>query len=249
VQAYFAGFHPLAFVFGTLFLRLPVIPPVFAGTPYSIVNGAMWTIPIEFACYLGVLALGFIGGLKRTFCLIVTLALLGLCAFEKLFVHQLGFISHFSLDLAAYFSVGCCFYIFRDAIRFTNAIAALSGLVLFFCLFSFRLHQLAFSLCGAYLLFYLAFAKIRPLESFNQLPDVSYGVYLYGWPIQKLIIWWFPACSPWLLFFVSAVAAIAAGWASWNLVEKRFMLPKRPATLPASATVKENLAKPALNAE
>jgi peptidoglycan/LPS O-acetylase OafA/YrhL len=229
---YFSDFDPLAFLAGALTLSLPVIPPVFAGQPYPFVNGAMWTIPIEFACYLGVLAIGMAGGFRRPVCLAVTASLLGICVLQHSGI-RLVWLTPLHPDLAAFFAVGCCYYVFRDDIRLTSKRAAIAAGVLFIGLFSYRWHHLAFALAGSYLLFHFAFADIPRLANFGKLPDVSYGLYLYGWPIQKLIIWFYPGISPWVLFVISAMAAIAAGWASWHVIEKRFIRSKHKTNAPA----------------
>ena len=93
-------------------------------------------------------------------------------------------------------------------------------------MFSYRGAELAFATAGAYLLFYFAFSPIQGLKSFNKYPDVSYGAYLYGWPVQKLLLWYFPLLSPWLLFLLSVMACITLGAISWSIVEKRALLLK-----------------------
>jgi peptidoglycan/LPS O-acetylase OafA/YrhL len=235
VSSYFAQFHPLAFAWGVLTLSLPVIPAVFAGQPYPFVNGAMWTIPIEFACYLGVLATGLAGGFKRPVCLSVTILLLGACVLQNT-AFRCAWLAPFHPDLAAFFAVGCCYFVFRSDISLTAGKAVVAAVILCVGLLSYRWHHLAFSLAGSYLLFYLAFANMPLLANFGKLPDVSYGLYLYGWPIQKLFIWFYPGISPWTLFALSAVAAIVTGWASWHLVEKRFIRSKRKTSAAAAAT-------------
>ena len=233
---YFVEFHFFKFLIGALTLSQPIIPAVFVGQPYAIVNGAMWTIPIEFSCYLAVLVVGLFIGFRRSFCLVVTASLLSLCAF-RYFSHKFDWLDVIHPNLASYFAVGSCFYVFRDRISFVPKFAAAAFLTLLIGMFSFRAHQIAFAIVGSYLLFYLAYAKIALIESFGNLPDVSYGLYLYGWPIQKLIIWWFPNISPWLVFPISAFSATAAGWVSWHLIEKRFIKSKKIIGMPPSPSV------------
>jgi peptidoglycan/LPS O-acetylase OafA/YrhL len=55
------------------------------------------------------------------------------------------------------------------------------------------------------------------------MEDVSYGVYLYGWPIQKLLDWYFPLASPFALLPIALVLSGAAGYASWHLVESPWL--------------------------
>jgi peptidoglycan/LPS O-acetylase OafA/YrhL len=73
---------------------------------------------------------------------------------------------------------------------------------------------------GGYVILYAAMKRSVLLSCFNRLPDVSYGVYLYGWPIQKLFLWYIPTLSPLMLFALSAPAAVVLGSVSWYLIEK-----------------------------
>ena len=94
------------------------------------------------------------------------------------------------------------------------------SIVLLASMFSFRGAELAFATAGAYLIFYIALTPIQVLKGFNKYPDVSYGAYLYGWPVQKLLLWYFPAMSPWLMLILSLGICISLGAISWFIVEK-----------------------------
>jgi peptidoglycan/LPS O-acetylase OafA/YrhL len=61
----------------------------------------------------------------------------------------------------------------------------------------------------------------------NNRTDISYGVYLYAWPIQILLIWYFAPISPWLVMLVATIGACLCGYASWILIEKPFLTLKR----------------------
>ncbi|HEX5444338.1 MAG TPA: hypothetical protein VFW87_10935, partial [Pirellulales bacterium] len=43
--------------------------------------------------------------------------------------------------------------------------------------------------------------------------------YLYGWPVENLLIFWF-GLSPLSLFPAAAVITAALGYCSWRLVER-----------------------------
>jgi peptidoglycan/LPS O-acetylase OafA/YrhL len=49
-------------------------------------------------------------------------------------------------------------------------------------------------------------------------PDVSYGTYLYGWPIEKLLEWW-GVTEPLVLFALALPLALGAGYLSHRFVE------------------------------
>jgi peptidoglycan/LPS O-acetylase OafA/YrhL len=52
--------------------------------------------------------------------------------------------------------------------------------------------------------------------------DPSYGVYLYGYPIQQAFIY-FGITDLIILFVSSSIVSICAGLASWHYIEKRFI--------------------------
>lgn len=59
--------------------------------------------------------------------------------------------------------------------------------------------------------------------------DISYGLYLYGWPIQKLILWYWPDVSSIMLSLSALLLAGVVGWLSFVLVEKKGALIVRAA--------------------
>ena len=61
--------------------------------------------------------------------------------------------------------------------------------------------ELAMVLCAGYLMFYLGQMQLTWLSGMARLPDISYGVYLYGWPVESLWIW-FSVDDPGLPFLV-----------------------------------------------
>lgn len=224
---YFDSFDPSAFFSGLLFLQKPVVPAVFAGQPYPVLNGALWTICREFACYLLVFATGVTGALRiRHFWLGLTIAALIIVLLPK--PSHLPFIDGRDIRVSSFFLVGGCFYIYRQHINFRGKVALLFTAMTCSCMFFWRPADLAMPILGGYALLYAASKRSRVLSGFNRLPDVSYGAYLYGWPIQKLIIWYYPLVSPWLLTGISIVLTLVAGTVSWHLIEKPALRLKGP---------------------
>ncbi len=228
---YFSEFRFAAFLWDTALLRMPSTPPVFDGQPHALVNGAMWTIQYEFRCYLLVALFGtwgLIGRRSQWLALSGVVLLLSLvpeltsklvfAGSDFLFANQLELIR-----FLAFFCSGGCFYLFRDRIRYKTGWLIAAALVLCLFMFKEKTAQLGLATCGAYLLFWFAHAPIKCLERFRNAPDISYGVYLYGWPIQKLLVWYIPSISPWLLFVLSCGFSAICGLLSWNLVERPFL--------------------------
>jgi peptidoglycan/LPS O-acetylase OafA/YrhL len=123
--------------------------------------------------------------------------------------------------MTATFLVGAIFYLYRDVIRmnFVSAAAA-AALVLCFA-FSRRFAEPVLVVFGGYAVFYFALmARPTPLASITARYDISYGLYLYCWPIQSLLVYSRPDISPWAMFVIAWTAAALCGLISWIAVER-----------------------------
>lgn len=219
-----------------LLLNGPEIRGAYAGTHYASLNGSMWTIAHEFRCYLLVIVLGVIGAFRWRAC-VPLLALL-------LFAGHAILAGHIdwpearawivwavpvagpanALRLTAVFLVGTGFYLYRDRISFRPWIAALAFVLLVPLLFQPTLADPAFAVLGGYVLMTIAFCVHHgPLTRINAKTDISYGVYLYAWPVAKILLAVWPAMPLALCIELDFAIACALGWASWHLVEKHAM--------------------------
>lgn len=221
--------------FLALALQEPDVGPVFQGQPFASINGAMWTIAYEFRCYILVMILGLIGALRRRWMWgAITIVLMAIYPFRPATgafgfpgaFYLFGFIGP-TVRLMMLFMAGGCFYLFRERIHFNKRTALLFLPLLCAAMFSLRVAEIAVATLGAYLLFCLAFLKIPCLDRFKHHSDVSYGLYLYGWPIQKLLLWFFPIASPWLLFPLALILSYGCGYISWICIEKPALRWKR----------------------
>lgn len=200
----------------------PKIPEVFFDQPLvqAGVNGSVWTIAYEFKCYLLVLCAGLLAGKRlRAVWLLILAASVAVHAWNH-FGGGYPF-NPYGPRLVMHFAFGACFFLFADDLlgrRHWMLVAA----ILFAISLGFReVYDLSLGLFWGYLI--LSFGTARPLGvlgRFNALPDVSYGLYLYAWPLTKLFIHWFPQLSlPWLTV-VTLLASVACGAVSWHLIEK-----------------------------
>ncbi|PWB93397.1 acyltransferase family protein [Methylosinus sporium] len=204
---------------GIIILRPPSVPNVFSGSPYAALNGAMWTISYEFQCYLLVLILGLIGALRRPW-MLSALAVICLIGYEQSYIHG----QNQQLRLTGIFLFGSLFYLWRDRIVLTPAYTAMALAALLGFLFIPTLAEPAIAIFGSYVIFSIAsFGGSWAIARINNSDDISYGVYLYAWPIEKLILWYFPSANPLLAGTATFLIACGFGWLSWRGLEKRVM--------------------------
>jgi len=211
-------------------------PPEFfgqsTGLHYPGLNEPMWTIAYEFRCYLLVALLGASGLLARRFLvLLLTAAVLGSYAVigsppATASSPDWGLILGEPIKMlrfTAVFLVGSCWFLYRDELlqRISGraallfAISATAALLL-----RGRLMEPAVVVAGSAALFWAAFkARLGPLQRVNARFDISYGTYLYGWPVAVAWLFFDRGMGPVSLVLLTLPAALAIGTISWWSVE------------------------------
>jgi len=98
------------------------------------------------------------------------------------------------------------------------ALLALAGLTL-----SVPVRQFLplFPLFGCYLALWLAVTPRLPVIPAARFGDLSYGLYIYGWPAEQAVVWLLGGRAMWWQVFLLALPAAAAlAFLSWHLVER-----------------------------
>jgi len=205
-------------VLDTEYNRLPAV--VFApGNIGGIVNGPLWSLPCEVVMYLMVFALGVCRLLTLRTGLVLLAIGIGCLWFEV--TDALGG----AFWLLGFFAAGICCYRLCGRLGGTRFIAgrwallAALGLALSI---PARLFLVAFPLCGSYLAIYLALNRRLPPVPAARFGDLSYGLYIYGWPIEQCVVFFSGGAAPWWeVFLISLALAALAAFLSWHTVERR----------------------------
>ncbi len=205
-------------------------------------NTPMWTISYEFRCYVLVALLAAFGQLERRTMLLkataIAFALFCFCNIPGVYwrVEQFRFLPLVDMTLGApypalrflsAFGFGGCAYLYRAELQaLTGRFAAVAGLIALAALFYRPIAQPSAILAGGLLLYWAAFrANFGPLQRINDRFDISYGTYLYGYPLG--ILWSFAALSFPLFVAATLLSAWAMGALSWILVERPAQLWKK----------------------
>jgi peptidoglycan/LPS O-acetylase OafA/YrhL len=203
------------------------------------INGSLWTICYEFRCYLLVALFGGLLFVRRRAIWAAATLTLGLLTIPAIgshvvWKHLIDIIGAPANDfrLSAIFFLGGTFYLFRDIIpfRWPLGLFALAALALNDLLLP-QQFEAGLVLFGGYLLFFLGSRPAASLDWMRRLPDVSYGIYLYGWLVEAIWIS-FVKGSPWVTFASSSAICLVLGWLSWHLVERPMLTLKPHPTAP-----------------
>lgn len=210
-----------------------MLPGAFAHNPLPIwVNRQLWTVPYELACY-GTLAAIVVVGLKRRPVLLPLAAAAIALGYGALKLVQTGqpLIVTGPMPgvlLVVAFLAGVVLYWFRERLPYTYvwflASAALTIALLWFIPFG----DLFAPFTAAYSTVYLGLTDSRRIWVIRGA-DYSYGIFLYGFPMQQAVAATLPGGQTPLgntLFAILVSAAFAA--LSWRLVEKPALRLRKP---------------------
>jgi peptidoglycan/LPS O-acetylase OafA/YrhL len=233
LRSYFTGeefwSYPLNIV-GDIHYRLP---GVFVHNPLlGIVNIQLWTIPSELMCYVSLVA-AYISlraitrfktvELKTWIGVLAALSLVALVVMPGGPARwDAGGTRVADATLVLSFLIGVTMFLYRERIPLNFWLFGTSALLSYALLYNGAYQYLA-SIPITYATVYVGLTNFRRTV-ITATGDYSYGIYLYGFPIQQTIAFLFPDNSFFLLNFVGAllVAMIFAAM-SWRFVESQVL--------------------------
>lgn len=199
------------------------LPGVFETLPRTAVNGSLWTLPIEGRLYLALLFAGLFGMLRPwRYALAWAIALAGAGVFAWRHAPLPEHLAYL-IWVTAFFITGTLLWVWRARLVLTwwawlplLAIATATRGTPWFVP--------AYFATVAYGTFCFAFLP-RWLPSTGR-HDLSYGLYLYGWPMQQLALL-AGAVTPAMNTTVATLFAFVCAAASWRWVERPALAWKR----------------------
>lgn len=205
------------------------------GGAYSdgVINGSLWTLFYEALCYVAIAAFGLLGLLRRR-TWVVALAALALWA--GLAAAELGLVVLPAENLPRLlfvFLLGALAALHADRLPLDPLLALCAALLTAAAMLLLQDYRPLGAVAFAYLCLWVMTAVRRPQLSW----DLSYGTYVWHWPVQVLLIL-LGATALGEVGFVALSVAVALGVAalSWRFVERpalsyksaRWVSPQRP---------------------
>ena len=211
-----------------LFSPQYTLPGVFESLPYPTVEGSIWTLIHEVICYMLVFVTGVLGILQRR---AWATAALGAYALAWMAPGVLGIELHprvaLTHGLSLPFMIGVAFRIWQDHIRLSLWAAVALIVAAAFA----RGTPVAFPLLAlalSYATFWCAYVPGGALRAFNRLGDYSYGIYIYAFPLQGLVIWAWGSMGPALNIALSLPLTVFCAVLSWHFIERPALDLARP---------------------
>lgn len=205
-----------------------VLPGVFTENPIGpSINGSLWSLPYEFFCYFIVLFTGLllrIKGVKFIYPILLVVCTVIYSLFEQQLnafdIPVLALRIRVLAPFLLYFLAGASLFELRHLIpwHWSGAVLVITfGVVLRYFGWSDYLNVIPLSY------FILYFACIAPRFPFDiqKVGDLSFGIFLYSFPIQQLLVHFWPSLDNLTLYiFLTIVLVLPLAFLSWRFVEK-----------------------------
>ena len=219
---------PVHYIFGNF--RLVMHSYLISGTPAHVPDpggwdASLWTLEWEFLCYLGIGLLAVVGLLLRRRVVLLLGVLVWLCEFMMyLHIQVVPHLLWTMLRFTPIFMVGALLYLYHDRVP-DSGFLALGLTVLAAAGVMTGQSNLTASdwLTGPALVYpVLWLGGHLPCRRIGATNDISYGVYIYGWPVgQLLVLAGVQAAGYFPYMLTTLVCTVPLAAASWWVVEKR----------------------------
>ena len=205
------------------------------GIPWpGIWNGSTWTLKYEFLAYLALIPIFYISFMrKRSKWLVPVIFVVLFCLVQ--FFHFSGYTPNIfvnnSLRLSMYFFAGTLLYVWGKRVTYSAPLGIALIAVSFVATLFWEATTMSYlPLPTAHGVLALSAAIKTRWCSKN---DISYGVYIYAFPVQILLVIFGSASLGWVLNAILTFAiTVGLAWLSWLYVEKPSLALKNRKILP-----------------
>ena len=212
---YFTNPQTYKYLLNGALIMVHQLPGVFTNNPSGdVVNAALWTLPAEFVCYI----LCFISykltkfDKKKFLLLSVPVYVLAAVYYVKFSPLQLS-----AVRAVLLFYLGVLIWVFRDQVTI-SPVLGLASIILWFVMVFHGIDNLAMLTVFPIACFCLAYGMGNHFSKFGTKFELSYGIYLWAFPIQQALVQYFPAWHPYVNALVAALLATCGAFVNHFVV-------------------------------
>lgn len=206
---------------GAVFSPAMGLPGVFEANPLPLqVNGSLWTLRVEVVCYMVLAAAAWCGVLRRGWVLGGVVLGYGLLGAASELPRVLPIV-----ECGLYFGVGAAFWCWRDRVVLRGRLVVL-GAVALVGVAGTGMAPLVWHAVLPYVVLGAGLTRPVAVAAMRRLGDVSYGTYLFAFPIQQCLVAWL-APSPGVLAALAVPPTLLCAVLSRRLIEVPALRHKR----------------------
>lgn len=183
-------------------------------------SATLWTLRYEVLAYAGA-ALIFFSPLPwgRRAQLILFLGVTAAYLLVRITWPEAPALIESGLRLASAFTLGMLVHAWRHAIPILPW-PALAAAPIWIVMGDHPLAEVFLNLALASALFAVAFAGLGRWPTGARLPDWSYGIYIWHYPVMQMVLYWDPQADPLQIAIYAVPVTLVISAASWSWIEK-----------------------------
>jgi peptidoglycan/LPS O-acetylase OafA/YrhL len=203
------------------------LPGVFDQHPVNATNGSLWSLRFEVACYAGSAVLVALNRGRLAAAVGVWISSFLISRWLNAGTDQPGALFYLGTmaGLYRFFGAGVVIYLLRDRVVL-NKQAAWIALALSLIAIATPFFMETAATVGAYALLVFAYECPQWFRRITARGDISYGTYLYAFPIQQLMFS-LVGGRPWLMTATALPLTLLAATLSWLVIERPALRMKR----------------------
>ncbi len=203
------------------------IAGIFDTMPVSAINGSIWSLRFEVLCYIALAILAATRILQlRSLILLLTIILI-IASMTVASQMSDGFFLYRIVRTHSLFFFGCSVALYSNKIKTSLPLAIMLVAAAWALADVVQSYQPVFLAVG-YLIFSLAYSPSRIFRQISEIvslkqfgsPDLSYGIFLYSFPIQQLLYFNHVTVSPYWNIIATLILSGICAYFSSTYVEK-----------------------------
>lgn len=237
LSEYFSS--PVFFKFCRNIILFPIkfsLPGVFTENPFKgAVNGSLWTLPMEVTMYLILVAAASkrLWTTRNIFLFATLLFALELYLFKNWRISESPHIltmnaQQLTLSGISFMAGAILAKIRENVFRMRNCVPML---IIILATHQHTIVTIIIVLFVPYMSICFGKKHTKALRNADKFGDLSYGIYIYAFPIQQLSVYLSPSINIYYFTIISIFIPAAAAFISWHIIE-RPALKFKPVALP-----------------
>lgn len=223
LSLYFCSFETWKYLLNLVLLPVHNLPGVFGKNAYQTINGPLWTMPIEFACYVFLAINAFIAEKSKNHTIHnrINLDILSIIAFELLFLASIYLNNSMMISVfrpVVCFWVGVLMFDYSDRVVLSPLIGTAGMAILILAARISPIFNILLPLLFSYSI--IAIVLGLPQIKWNwKMFELSYEMYLLGWPTQQILVAVIGTMSPFMNWLIAVPLAIVEGLLLSNITK------------------------------
>lgn len=222
IGQYFSSTGTYQYLLNGILVLVHNLPGVFTENIYGqTVNGPLWTMPIEFICYIMCFVAYKCKLLNKKYMVFALLVFSAGCIGADILSGKIALLGPMIRPMGLFFA-GMLYYVYKEYIPMNLWLCLLSllGMVVSAVI---SVLPVTIFIFFPYFFFYIGFASKIKFSNFAKYGEISYGMYLSAWPVQQILSQFLSGnngkMNPYINFIITVPVAIAIGFLIFKGIE------------------------------